>query len=609
MKRMKKLASMLLVMVMVLCLAAPAFAATDDNTLTITSKTDGHSYEAYQIFDGVYDGVGDQLTKIVWGNGVGDSTALLAALQANGNFTGCATAAAVAEKLATLTDDSDALDAFANIVAQYLGTAEASVATSVKNGETGLFEYKMDNLDDGYYFVKETTESNPSDAYSKFMLRVVSDNIVAAKADIPTIDKNIVLGEGNTSKTSNASIGDSVPFVLTSKVPAMDGYEKYFFIVNDTLSKGLTFNDDVVITIDKTTLAKGTDYTVTAVAELDDEDVPTGRTIVEIVFINFIEKKPDAGKAITITYSATLNENAVIGVAGNPNDVDMIYSNNPNVEQESEPGDDGNPDKPDPTFPVGKTPDSSTRTYVTGIDLEKVDDYNNPLTGATFTISGTKVNKTIVTKEEFVKYVEGDEDGYDYWELVDGTFTSTAPTISVEASEGVDEVIGNEAVYKSITDKYKCVKSTETQTKAEGVTVTAKVDHNGLLSFYGLAEGVYTITEIKAPAGYNLLKTPIYVKISWETPAEGETNCTWTAKLVKDATGTDFDDYGANQSVYNLDATSGIVQMEVVNNQGAVLPETGGIGTTMFYIIGAGLVLCAIVLLVVKKRMSMDSEK
>ena len=102
-------------------------------------------------------------------------------------------------------------------------------------------------------------------------------------------------------------------------------------------SKGLSFNGDVTITLGDTTLTKDTDYTVTATENAD------GTTSVEIVFKNFIQYKNAEKRNITITYSATVNGQAVIGVAGNPNAVTLTYSNNPNI---SDSGTTDQPDKP-----------------------------------------------------------------------------------------------------------------------------------------------------------------------------------------------------------------------------------------------------------------------
>ena len=128
---------------------------------------------------------------------------------------------------------------------------------------------------------------------------------------------------------------------------------------------------------------------------------------------------------------------------------------------------------------------------------------------------------------------------------------------------------------------------TETVTKAENVKITATTDSNGILKFEGLSEGEYVITEIKAPSGYNILETPINVEITWVSPVAPSENCQWEVESNGAAV-----------------VENGIIKLTVENRSGATLPSTGGMGTTLFYVLGSILVLGAVILLVTKKRMS-----
>ncbi len=106
------------------------------------------------------------------------------------------------------------------------------------------------------------------------------------------------------------------------------------------------------------------------------------------------------------------------------------------------------------------------------------------------------------------------------------------------------------------------------------VTKTTKIVTNGnTVKVNGLDLDVeYSLVETKAPTGYNKLDEPIPVKAEKESDAD--------------------------------DAPMVFVKKDVLNNKGGVLPSTGGIGTTIFYVVGGVLVLAAIILLVTKKRMS-----
>ena len=84
-----------------------------------------------------------------------------------------------------------------------------------------------------------------------------------------------------------------------------------------------------------------------------------------IVFKDFVKRTETKGSPIVIKYNATINEAAIIGTTGNPNTVDLIYSNNPNVDADP----DNDTDEPGGEDPVGETPKSTSYTYVTCLEL------------------------------------------------------------------------------------------------------------------------------------------------------------------------------------------------------------------------------------------------
>ena len=563
MKHARKLASLLLALVMVFALATTAFATGETTgSITINDATNvsvaGKTFNAYKILDvkSYTAGTDGQAGTVVY-----TVPAEMKAFYMNrytltgneGDFD-----AQVVENINGETD----LFAFAKAALAAAKNAGITPGTSTADAEAT--SVTIDNLPLGYYVVEDAGTATP---ISALILDTTNPNVdIKIKADKPSIDKKIDGSKDTDESTTgdvvnnNASVGDKVPYKVASKVPDMTGYTKYYFVVNDTLSKGLNFNNDVAITIGSETLTKDTDYTVTSTGNAD------GTTSVEIVLKNFIQYKNQPGDDILITYSATLDTDAVIGVGGNPNEVILTYSNNPNVQDSGTPG---NPDKPTPNSPTGKTPERVTRTYVTGIELIKVDPEGNRLTGAEFTITGEKTNIVLVTEDTYTKADDGT-----YWKLVDGTYTTTDPS-----TEGIDET-----KYESITVKYAKSTTTKPLTTTEAVKATGTVGTDGVLRFDGLSAGTYTITEIKAPAGYNLLQNPIEVTISWTAPTEPSTDCTWNA------TGATI--------------VGGIAQVSVENQAGTELPSTGGMGTTIFYVLGSVLVVAAVVLLVTKKRMS-----
>lgn len=572
----RKLFALVLTAMMLLALTLPAFAEGDTYSITISNTASGHTYEAYQIFKGDLSEQNGKkvLSNVEWGSGV-DGDKLLAALKANetfgkddaNDFAKCTSAADVAEVLNAYANDAEKTQAFAKLAGANL---KGSPANSTWN-ETEK-KYTISDLTPGYYLVKDKDASlSGHDAYTRYILEVVGNVTVTAKVDVPTIDKKIVEGQQKVD-ANTANIGEAVNYEVTSKVPNMTGYTKYFFVMQDTLSKGLTYNDNIAVKVGNDTLSKGTNYTVTTKTNDD------GTTSIEIVFKNFIQYKDRANTAIVVNYSATVNQDAELNPAvGNPNEVKLIYSNNPNVEGKGEEGDE---DKPGTGDATGETPVAKTQTYVTGLKLKKIDGTTKAaLTGAKFQIAGQSM-KVVLINETMYK---ASESGI-YYMLKNGTYTTNEPQTNKE-NEGY-----NADDYDSTTQKYEKVEVVNKDTVASQINATGYVDENGELTFEGLGEGTYTITEIIAPAGYNLLNDPITVVI---TAGEALTGCTWTVK-IGDKTLSAGDDY--------------LYVFEVENKSGSTLPSTGGMGTTMFYVLGALLAVGAGVLLATRKKMSGESR-
>ena len=506
MKHIKKLASLLLVLVMVFALATTAFAEETTYSITINNSAKDHTYEAYQIFTG--DLSGTTLSNIVWGSGVSEA-----------GQTALGDAAAKAETLKTEADAK----AFAKAVAPYLTTAAGS-ANTVTDGK-----YVISGLAAGYYLVKDQDGSltGDNDSYTEYIIQVVGNVTATPKSDLPEVQKKVkdINDSTDTTKTdwqdsADYDIGDSIPFQLKATLADnVSSYTTYKVVFHDTLSKGLTYNNDAKVYIDGT---ETNGFAVTATVNADGTTLTVSCD--DVKALNAV-----SSSAITVEYTAKLNENAVLGSAGNPNEVYLEYSNNPNKSEK------GNNE-------TGETPKDVVIVFTYKTIINKVDNENKLLTGAAFKLE---------------KLIKGKDGAADTWTTVK-EFT-------------VDE------------------------------TTTS-------FTFSGLDDGQYKLTETKTPVGYNTID-PIYfvIEATHDETADAPTLKTLNAYLT-DANGNKQTEMKDGESVNidlgTVDLTAGSITTTVVNKSGSKLPSTGGIGTTIFYVLGGVLVLAAVVLLVTKKRMS-----
>lgn len=591
MKKTKRFAALLTAGLLALapCAMASMSLTAFASTLTVTDTDPAeHTYNAYQLITGTKDADGN-LSDMNWGDAItDDGAALIAALNAKKTDLGIdelasdATVNQVAAQLAKIKD-ADKIQILAKVFNETGVLTKTAAKPLAKSGT----KYTNTTLADGWYLILD--ESDPlvtGDATegvrvrSANLLKVVEDTEAVAKHSLPSVEKNIVEDTGKV-KANSASIGDTVNYEITTKSPDVTGYDKYYFVLNDTLSKGLTYADTLTVTLGGSPLTldedgAGTDKDGQYYLVQGTYSDTTGTTL-KIVFKDCVDlfKDVDAGTDIVVTYKATLNENAVITDAGNPNTVNLQYSNDPNEDTDNT-NEPGKPDEPNEDAPTGKTPDDEVKTYTTALKLQKLDNKNTPLAGASFRLTGEAVNKVITIGTFYVEDAAGT-----YYKLTDGSYTTTAPTDATASS------------YADTTKKYK-VETTQTitQNTTEGseVYVEAFVDANGVLTFTGLGDGEYKIEEIVVPDGYQkaadvtikIESNPNLTKANWTVTKDSETALTQNAEFQ--------------------------YEFNVVNVQKSNLPTTGGMGTKLFYLLGGMLAVGSGIVLVTKKRMS-DAEK
>lgn len=468
----QKLALVLLALVLLIG-TFPA-AAAGEGKITITNAQDGKAYKIYKILNLVYDETNQAYSYTIaegWTDLFNQEAATKVFTVAGGYVTAKDPAATAEE-----------VQAFAQAALKFAETNNIEpTKTATASGTSLVFE----NLDLGYYLV----ESNLGAMVS--LGTTAKEVEIRDKNEIPTIDK--IINEGDGVAENSAQVGDTVNYKVT--VHAKKGALKYK--VTDTLSKGLTYNNDLLIT----GLTEDTDYTVSS-----STDPNSKVTTLTITFTDTYLNSLTEDKDIKISYSATLNA-AAVEEDQSTNTAKLNY------------GRDGKEE----------TTEQETHTKTHDFSILKTDSsMDNPKN-----LAGAKFKLYRGTDENSLKAVN----------LLQLANQSYRPAVIGET--GVD-------------------------------TVTTPA--SGEIKFVGLDADTYWLEETEAPNGYNKLSAKIKVVI------DDEGNVT------------------VNMNDDSLTVENH--QFKVVNNTGSELPTTGGIGTTLFYIVGCILMLVTLVVLVARRKTS-----
>ena len=459
---------------------ATANAAGGNATLTVSTKDAkfaGKNVNAYKMFSATVSSDGGAVSHTLndaWKPFFKNSVGLTDVTDANVNDK--------ANDYVSKLKDS-ALTAFAAKASNWAQTKTNNItadatATVSKNAATdGKYTATFTGLDYGYYVVA-VPGATLADAKGQYaaLVRVHSTTVgVDIKGDLPTVDKKVQVN-GTGQNATDAKIGDTLTFTLTSTIPDMSAYSTYTFKFKDTLSKGLTFEQVKSVKVEDKTLSVNTDYTVTP---------PTAPNNTLTVAMNDFKAKQqaNAGKKITVTYTATLNKDAVVGGHGNTNSATIQYSNNPST--------DG----------TGESEPSKVRVFTYGFTVDKYtgDEYTDKaarLAGAKFTLAPK--NGDLMS---FVQVNAG---------------SATANAV------------------------YRVAKAGETG------TTTITTPENGKVDFQGLKNGEYTLTETEAPAGYNKLASAIGVKVNGQNDGTDTTHATVTITYNNDNNGSNYDQTASN---------------------------------------------------------------
>ena len=422
----------------------------------------------------------------------------------------------------------------------YLNSEEAISATA------GTGNYTISGLEPGYYLVKDKDGSIGSTsyhAYTDYILKVVKNVTVAPKAATPTLTKKASNSfESGYTESISAAIAHDAYFELNASLPSQIGtYDTYKMTFVDTLPAGLDYVEGSV------KVYTNNDGSASTLHELATEDY-------EVTY-------SDSNKVLTVTVfdaresvldfadTVLVSDNIIVRFAAKLNSNAVIglgpdeYGNqNRAVLQYS-----NNPNNADS---YGTTTEQTSEVFTYSLQLVKVDNDDNSkkLPGAQFRLyryEGASTNDK--------RYVIATDNG-------NGTYTITGVTA----------------------------------TESEGTVFTT--DANGQFTVNGVNARTYRLTEVAPPAGYNKLDSDVGIQITAELNAS-------TGKLDSfGASKADETSYSLAEANVDNETGACVATITVTNKSGATLPETGGIGTTIFYGIGGVLVIGALSLLIVRKR-------
>lgn len=555
MRKFKRLASMALAAVMTLAMCAPAFAT--DEPVKVTG------YKVYQIFKGGYLDKSDSenteennqnntveyLSNIKWGQ--------------NGQK---ADGTTVEVDTPVDQDTLDALKAVTNgsngeklaVISKYVNKDNLYTKEGFNGRVTADSDGKatVNGVEPGYYLVEAEYDGTPETTMP--YLVNVTDGTLEIKpktVGVPDIDKEIVIGEKGADD-AGVTFGSVLTYKLTGGMPAnIDDYKSYYYVFTDIMDAGLEYienseNPDelIKVTLDGTPI---NDNIYVGATEGTGDNA--GKTVLTVGTNNLKALAEECGinlnanSKIIVTYCARVKDSADVN---NSNKVTVSYPNNPNTVGDGEPNDPNTP----PSIPEDspKTVSSESNAYITGLTVTVLAENVAVEEGkASFELEGENLKVVLEYDLEFTE-----DDAGEWYQITTDEgirYTNKEP----------ENYTG--AKYSCAKNPVKIVDSLNPKKKWDETFIEGNA---GQVIFKGLNAGEYTLKQLTSPDGYNLHE-----------------DITFTIGFNK------------TDKFYCIDNPSVREQNEwffITINQGlgTLLPETGGIGTTLLYI--GGILLIAV---------------
>lgn len=568
MKAIKKILAILVVLCVVFsCGALAAIAAEPTGSITIQNPGNsnatvaGKTFKVYKIFDATTSG---NNTSYSWYKDGGNipfydffygANGIVGQNVENGNVQGAVQY--LAEK--NSGGNNFELSQVAEKLHDYIVEKNIAYVEKITASDTAT-SVTVSDLSYGYYLVYDDTDlsgDGTSAVRSAVMLSNVNkDAVITLKANRPQILKQIKKHNEEYGKGTSVSIGDTVTFKITTVVPSHTLYTDYTYYVEDVMHDGLVLDVDSIkvykndielegdFTLTTTGLSEGVDFKVDFTALMNDDD------------------KYEIGDELVIIYDAKVT-NAIQAQKANQNTAKLTYSN-------------------DPTAPT------STGSVS---DVANVYSYQFVFTKFAEDTHGVLTNVRLAGAEfKLFRVVEGQEDQLITFTTIEKNHESTEE--GGQATTYIQYVVaeGNTGSIDTLT----------THNKGEATISLGHLNmggHLGDVSIFGLAEGTYKLVETKAPDGYVIADKPFKIKIEDQIGELGSVGTLTVTGQYDGEIGNIVNTNGIAESILTVWA-------EITNRPGSALPETGGIGTTLFTVLGVILMAGAVAFFISRKRNS-----
>lgn len=465
-------------------------------------------------------------------------------------------------------------------------------------------QIQFSNLRKGSYYIMETGYADNVDAgyildtKAKYAFAIDKDGKVAANTDLtgndvvtategvfaisaedskltvynykPDVEKTVTKRDGNNTVTDNGKtvgnheadygVGDKVTYTLTIDVPANIAKLRTFTVTDTTVAAQLVHDTGRV-----TVSAKNKDNTVTDITSAyGTPDIKTeGKNSVLTIAFTPANLESVAGGQITITYTATVQKDAIVAGSGNVNSAKLQYSRTTDTTKAEE----------DENKPYEIEDQSVVYTFSTSL-LKKGE-------GGTY---GGKAMKGVAF--ELYKKIETDEWGNDGTVVIAGkTYAKSSNVVKNAVELGLATDANETWILIPHPDALNAGRGDDAGT----------TDKDGKLTYTGLPKGTYRFVETKTLDGYNLLSEPVDAKLNQQYETKWTTSTTYVdGKLEKNK---------YSSTTYTGDAASTTDNpITIINRSGFQLPVTGGFGTLLFSGIGVLLVLAGVAVLFSMKK-------